>query len=52
LPLSPVKNRYMVVLSLIIAWSIQQVLEPEIVSEKSGCGDDHPFALVGLLDVM
>jgi len=42
----------MVVLPSMITWSIQPVLEPEIVPEKSGCGDDHPFTLVGLLDVM
>jgi hypothetical protein len=35
----------MVVLSPITVWSMQPVLEPEMVPEKGGCGDDHSFAL-------
>jgi hypothetical protein len=52
LPLSPAKNRYMFVLSPMSVWSMGPVLEPEMVPEKSGCADDHPFAFVGSLDVL
>jgi hypothetical protein len=52
MPSSPAKNSHMFVLSPMIVWSMHPVLEPEIVPEKSGSGDDHPLALVGSLDVI
>jgi hypothetical protein len=51
LPLSPAKKRYMFVPSPMSVWSMGPVPEPEMLPENSVCGDDHPFALVGSLDV-
>jgi hypothetical protein len=42
----------MLVSSPITVWSIGPVPEPEIVPEKSALGADHPFALVGSVDVL
>jgi hypothetical protein len=41
----------MFVPSPISVWSMGPVGEPEMVPEKSALGADHPFALVGSLDV-
>jgi hypothetical protein len=49
--LSPEKKRYMFWSSPMSAWSMGPVLELEMLAVERVCCADHPFALVGLLDV-